>query len=81
MGPGTPAVIANVAAFLILWMALAVALGPILGTWIHACARNMPAPDPPEYEPDDAEPQRVAETFAESAQEGPLFDPWEPTDA
>jgi hypothetical protein len=37
--------------------------------------------DPPEYEPDDSEPQRIAEIFAESAQEGPLFDPWERDDA
>jgi hypothetical protein len=57
----------------IVWSTLLVALG--------VCIRYSEDSDPPEYEPDDSEAQRIAEQFAESAQEGPLFDPWERDDA
>jgi hypothetical protein len=62
-----PSWLANAAAFLILWLALAVTLGPFLGTWLKRSAAAQAWP--PEYEPDDDEAQRIAEQFAEAAAE------------
>jgi hypothetical protein len=75
-----------------MWLIVAAVLGPGIGAFIRHGAREMPpapvdpappgqgpgaGPDPPEWEPGDDEAQRIAEVFADSAQEGPLFEPSE----
>jgi hypothetical protein len=42
-----PSWLANAAAILILWFALAVTLGPFIGAWLKRCTPMPPAPGDP----------------------------------